>query len=98
MRDVGLPTEPMRTGRELGLACQALRRRKGITQRDLAAMLGVSATWVSSFENARHGTNLQMVFRVLDVLGVEIVLRAAPPIPAHEREIIEMYSSEQDRL
>ena len=62
----------------LGEQLIALRIARGMTQRELAARLGVHESSVSRDErNAYHGITVERASRVLDALGVE--LRGATP-------------------
>lgn len=62
----------------LGEQLIALRIARGMTQRELAARLGVHESSVSRDErNEYHGITVERASRVLDALGVE--LRSATP-------------------
>jgi transcriptional regulator with XRE-family HTH domain len=53
---------------ELGQALAALRSRSGITQEQLAARLGIDATYVSQVECGRRGVRWHTVMRFLSGL------------------------------
>lgn len=57
---------------DLGRAVRTLRRRRGLTVRQLAAALGVSPATVSALENGRTGTTTERVAQLADVLGVRV--------------------------
>ncbi len=63
---------------------------RGVTQRDLAARIGTSTASLSSFENGRRGTSVETVLRVLNELGVEILLQEAPPPSEEEARLLRM--------
>jgi transcriptional regulator with XRE-family HTH domain len=52
----------------LGRALQALREQAGLTQEQLAARIGVHATYVSQVERGRRGVRWHTVMRFLDAL------------------------------
>jgi ribosome-binding protein aMBF1 (putative translation factor) len=61
----------------------ALRIAKGLSQRDLAASLGVNESQVSRDErNEYHGVTVERANRILDVLGVELrsVVASVEPV------------------
>lgn len=62
------------TPRGLGQAIRILRRRQGMTQAELAEACVLRQATVSAAENGAPGTRLDTVFRLLAVLGREVVL------------------------
>jgi DNA-binding XRE family transcriptional regulator len=71
----------------LGHALVALRISLGLTQRELAARLGVHESQVSRDErNEYHGVTVERASRILDALGAELhsVFAAPPPGVAAE--------------
>ena len=68
--------DPIATSpRALGHAIRVLRRRQGMTQAELAEACVLRQATVSAAENGAPGTRLDTVFRMLAVLGREVVLR-----------------------
>jgi len=59
-------------------ALRAERRRRGLTQSQLADVTGTSQKWISDFERGRVDPPLSIVLKVLVLLGVGINL--APPV------------------
>ncbi len=51
-----------------------MRKEKGISQRGLAEMVGVSQQEISRFENEKHIPRLTNFIRILDALDLEIKL------------------------
>jgi len=51
-----------------------MRKEKGITQKDLANMVGVSQQEISRFENEKHIPKLTNFIRILNALDLEIKL------------------------
>ncbi|MGB5811557.1 MAG: helix-turn-helix transcriptional regulator [Polyangiales bacterium] len=66
----------------LGHALVALRISLGLTQRELAARLGVHETQVSRDErNEYHGITVDRATRVLDALGADLHSVFEQPVP-----------------
>jgi len=80
---------------QIGRLIIALRIANGLTQRELAARLGVSEAVVSRDErNEYHGITVERAQRILDALGASVVMHVeedapAPPpaLPAPTREL-----------
>jgi len=56
----------------LGIALAALRHRRGLTQEQLAARLGIDPTYVSQIERGRRGVRWNTVVRFLTALEATI--------------------------
>lgn len=56
----------------LGATVRTLRDRRGLTVRDLARMIGVSAATISNTENGRCGTSSERLIQFADALGVRV--------------------------
>lgn len=54
------------------------RRRRGLTQSQLADLTATSQKWVSDFERGRVDPPMSIVLKVLVLLGVMISLSPAP--------------------
>ena len=64
----------------LGTAIAGLRRRRGITQAELARAAGVSRQWLSAVENGRTpGAEIGLLMRLLDTLDASLVIRDETP-------------------
>ena len=63
------------TPRALGQAIRSLRRQQGMTQAELAEACVLRQATVSAAENGAAGTRLGTLFRMIAVLGQEVVLR-----------------------
>ncbi len=59
---------------ELGRAIRAERKALGLTQGDLAAACGVSVRFISELERGRASAGVGRVLRVLNMLGLRVVL------------------------
>lgn len=61
---------------------RALRRAKGLTQKQLSVILGVDQTRISDIENKPGAVNVAQLLRLLAALDVRIVLSSRPILPA----------------
>lgn len=64
--------------RALGLALRDARRGKGLTQAQLAELVGVRQPTVSNLERGVQSLSLPLVLRVVAVLDLELTLRTRP--------------------
>jgi HTH-type transcriptional regulator/antitoxin HipB len=69
-----------RSSSELGAALARARREAGLDQEQLALWAGVSREYVSELERAVHATKVERLFRVLNLLGLELVIRRKQPL------------------
>ncbi len=77
---------------DLGVALRNARRAEGITQAELAQLVGVSRPWLSSFEVGRiTSVRLDTVMRIIAALDVSVTLsRPAPPAPVDDEEPVDL--------
>ncbi len=68
-----------RSSSELGAVLARARREAGLDQDQLAQWAGLTREYVSELERAAHATKLDRLFGVLDLLGLELVLRRKQP-------------------
>jgi HTH-type transcriptional regulator / antitoxin HipB len=66
----------IRTSTQLGDAVRRARRKKRLSQTELAAVIGVRQATVSSLENGNGGTSLEIALSALSALDVEITIAA----------------------
>jgi transcriptional regulator with XRE-family HTH domain len=64
---------PIRSSQQLGRLIAAARRRKKLTQRDVARELGVTQAWVSRVERGQQKAWIGQVLRLATWLGIEII-------------------------
>jgi HTH-type transcriptional regulator/antitoxin HipB len=83
--------KPRRSGRagrgplgDLGLAAAERRRQIGLTQRDLAALAGVSERSVQSLEAGKLSLRADVLTKILEALGLALV--AVPTSKARRLE------------
>lgn len=65
----------VRNPKELGHLVREHRSKRGITQAQLAAEVGASRKWIIDLEAGKRTTDLSLVLRTLNVLGVELDAR-----------------------
>ncbi len=68
---------PVRTGRQLPQLLQAYRKQSGLTQTEVARRLGVTQQNLSSLERNADKVSADRLVELLNILGVELVLRKA---------------------
>lgn len=62
----------IRSPQDLGVLLAQARKRRGQSQRQLAAEFGVSQAWISRVEQGYQKTWIGQVFRLAVYLGVEL--------------------------
>ena len=64
-----LPYDPQKG---LGEAVRQLRREAGMSQRDLAQRVGISASWISRIESGQYDPSWGNMRRVAEGLGISL--------------------------
>ena len=64
----------IRTADDIGAAIFEARRRRRLTQVDLAAQAGVTSRWLREVEHGKPTAEIGLVLRVIAFLGLEIDL------------------------
>lgn len=67
---------PVRAVRDLGAAIRAARKQAGLEQKDAAGLAGVGLRFLSDLERGKPTVRMDKVLQVLDVLGLELTVRA----------------------
>lgn len=62
----------VRTRKDLGQLMREMRRGLGLTQAQLAEIIGVNRRWVVQVEQAKTSADLRTVLRALQALGAEL--------------------------
>lgn len=62
-----------RTRQDLADALRRYRERKGLTQKELAQICGITQTTVSEIENGKANPTLEVLQRLAEALGVPVV-------------------------
>ena len=64
--------------RGLGHGIRTLRRRRGLTQAELAVRAGVSQPWISRLERGHPGAALSLVLEVIGTLDARVSVFPVP--------------------
>lgn len=70
---------PIRTISQLRPVLQGFRKAHGLTQAQMAARLGVTQQTYARLEANPSRASIERIFKVLQALGVELVLSAREP-------------------
>jgi DNA-binding XRE family transcriptional regulator len=68
-------TPLIRTSDDLIALVHARRRELGLTQEQLAGVVGVHRTFIVYFESGRRNVSLDTALRVVQALGLDLELR-----------------------
>lgn len=83
----------IRTPRELGAFVRDARKRRGMTQAQLADRSQVSRTWVVDLEAGKRTLEIGLVMSVLEILGIIIELGQARALGGHAAAKAAAYGS-----
>ena len=72
----------VRSPAEFGHLARDARHRLALTQAQLAERVGVSRKWIVDLEAGKRTTDLSLVLRTLNVLGLELDVRPRSGSPA----------------
>ena len=91
--DEGTVNVPMHTSFDVGRFISSERRKKKMTQAELAAKLGVSRKWLSDAERGKETVELRLVLSAIRELGYTLVAaeRSKPEFDfdAHLKSLLE---------
>jgi len=73
---------PVRFPDQLRQHLRALRKRHGLTQAQLGALIGVSQARIAEIEANPGLVSFEQLMKLLSVLGVSLTLQEAPAAPA----------------
>jgi transcriptional regulator with XRE-family HTH domain len=75
----------MLSHKEVGLRLRTLRIERGLTQTDLARLVGSHQTALSQIEVGRRGVSLHQILKLAQVLKItpDEILSKAPEVPAN---------------
>jgi len=65
---------------DIGREVRVTRKRLGLRQEEVASLCGVGTRFLSELENGKSTLELGRVIRVLDALGLELILQPRNPI------------------
>ena len=82
--------------RDIGRKIKELRKKRGLTQKDLGEMVGLDQTTISGYENGRRQIDLQKLMKIAQALGVDlkelISVDSKPSEISKVAKIIPLYS------
>lgn len=67
---------------KFGATIKAERARLALSQHELAARAGVSRSWLAKLEAGHRGAEFEQILRLLEALGLSLVLRSDLAAPA----------------
>ena len=73
---------PVRTPDQLPILLQAFRKQAGMTQTEVALRLGVTQQTYSALERNANTMGAARLVRLLNILGVELILAKPSPMAA----------------
>lgn len=73
---------------KLGATIKAERTRLGLSQHELSARAGVSRSWLAKLEAGHRGAEFEQILRLLETLGISLILRSDAPAPGGEARAI----------
>lgn len=72
-----IPGSSVRSTSELGSLIRATRKAQGLTQLDLAGIAGLSNRFIIDLERGKETLQIQKVFQVMHLLGLEFTVKGA---------------------
>ena len=79
----------VRTADQLPTLLQAFRKEAGLTQSEVALRLGVTQQTYSALERNADTVGAARLLRLLNILGVELILGKSSPAPASSKGAIQ---------
>ncbi len=73
---IGHSDTPIRSADALGALVREQRKRLGLKQTDIAGLGNTGNRFIVELENGKPTVQLQKVLDVIDLLGLEVVVRA----------------------
>jgi HTH-type transcriptional regulator/antitoxin HipB len=73
-----------RTPQQLGVILKAARKRHGLSQAKMGDKAGFAQSKISLIENHTASTSIDILYKTISVLGLEIVLRDKSAIKAND--------------
>jgi transcriptional regulator with XRE-family HTH domain len=75
-----------RTAHQLGQVLKSRRKQLGLTQREVAAKVGLLQAQISVIESHDAKATVTTLYKALSALGLELVLRDSAPAPISTTE------------
>lgn len=60
---------------KIGAEIKAIRQSYGLSLRDLASKVGITYQSLNKIENGRYNTGIGNIYRILDALNCEIIIK-----------------------
>ena len=79
----------VRTADQLPTLLQAFRKEAGLTQSEVALRLGVTQQTYSALERNADTVGAARLLKLLNILGVELILGRSSPAPASSKGAIQ---------
>lgn len=79
----------VRTADQLPTLLQAFRKEAGLTQSEVALRLGVTQQTYSALERSADTVGAARLLKLLNILGVELILGKSSPAPASSKGAIQ---------
>lgn len=79
----------VRTADQLPTLLQAFRKEAGLTQSEVALRLGVTQQTYSALERNADTVGAARLLKLLNILGVELILGKSSPAPASSKGAIQ---------
>ncbi|XAH23830.1 helix-turn-helix domain-containing protein [Xylophilus sp. GW821-FHT01B05] len=73
------PGQPVRSAIDLGALVRAQRRQQALTQQEVAGLGNTGNRFIVELERGKPTVQLQKVLDLIDLLGLELVLRPKTP-------------------
>lgn len=64
---------PVKSVQELGRLVRQIRKKKGLTQKEAAALCGVGTRFLSELENGKETLQTGKVFYTAKIFGIELM-------------------------
>ena len=74
----------VRTPQQLGAILKGTRKRKGLSQAKIGAKAGFAQPKISLIESHTASTSIEILYKTISALGLEIVLRDKPAVNAKD--------------
>jgi transcriptional regulator with XRE-family HTH domain len=71
------------SSKDLGIVLTRARKSRGLSQREVAARLGVTQKWISSIEQGKSRAWIDKVLELSYFLGVQLYAKDANEIPTN---------------
>ncbi|MCF6262961.1 MAG: helix-turn-helix domain-containing protein [Xanthomonadales bacterium] len=74
---------------DLSFIARKVRKKQSLDQSTLGLLSGNGITFVSNFENGKETVEIGRVFKLLEMLGIDIYLDLPPSISQQEQAVLQ---------